>query len=119
MKYIFILISIGYIFFSCEEEYIPENEIIITASEYTSSSKYPKVVSNYELRFERMQLNNDITAGYVYYDSVSTSEIKITSDDYPNFGYGRFVVSVSKNGKSDVLEVIYKGGSIQLNMILK
>lgn len=97
-----------------------ENKIVVKALGYEKGSKLPSPVDTFFLQVQKMQgYDSDLFDSYIYYDTVYSDELIITSTLYPNFGPGRYVFYVEKNGLSDVLDMYYRGGDFELRMVLK
>ena len=119
---------------SCQKEpSVPEQsrrELSIGVMAYDSTSNLPHPTSNYLLRIEMMRNPNthdDLFYKWLYYDTVKTvqpvvftaSSPKPKSILYTTLAPARYIVTVQKGDKVSVSEIIYKGGDIQLNLILK
>lgn len=120
-KIITILITIAS-FISCEKQYIPDNELIIMCLDYPYNSKLPVPASNYYLQIEHMESPEPGTLTkfykYLYNDTVATTTpIRFTRQE--GLRYARYVITARKDSLSTFTEIIYKGGSIQIDMILK
>lgn len=116
----FILLILLIVFNNCEKEnYVPGNELIIYASIYNNN--LPGTTNNFHLQILRMDnprnLNNDEIFENLYYDNVESDHIIFTPDN--GLKYGRYVIHANKNNYSASSEIIYKGGSITINLILK
>jgi len=117
---------------SCQKEKsIPDDKLTIGVMSYTDSiSKLPVQAINYLLRIQLMQNVNshdDLLYKWLYYDTVKTSQPLTFTPSSPqaknnlftNLAYGRYIISVQKDNKEAISEVIYNGGDIQINLILK
>ena len=116
----FILLILLIVFNNCEKEnYVPGNELIIYASIYNNN--LPGTTHNFHLQILRMDnprnLNNDEIFENLYYDNVKSDHIIFTPDN--GLKFGRYVIHANKNNYSASSEIIYKGGSITINLILK
>lgn len=125
MKNIIYIIFLSFLMFdsACQDEdFIPKNELKVLCLDYIENEKLPKPTKDYQLRIELMKDPNtpggDLLAEYLFYDTVKSSTPVIFT---PENGllFGRYVISVKKDKRSNVVEIVYKGGSIQLDMILK
>ena len=117
----FILLILLIVFNNCEKEnYVPGNELIIYASIYNNNN-LPVTTNDFHLQILRMDnprnLNNDEIFENLYYDNVESDHIIFTPDN--GLKYGRYVIHANKNNYSASSEIIYKGGSITINLILK
>lgn len=118
MKSSLLLFLVSLFIIGCKKEYIPYNEIIIGAQSYENNRKLPEPTSDYLLKVALMSdLENDVIYSYLYNDTVRAEEIRFTSNE--NLSFGRYIISVHKDSTSDVIDIIYKGGSIQFDLILK
>jgi hypothetical protein len=113
LSYILLFLS-----FSCKTTYIPDNEIIIKTLSYKNDDKLPTPEENCFLRIELLDIDSYKTNKIILYDTVRSDEIKLTPENNL-LSFGHIAIKAAKNNKSAIYEIIYKGGSIQLNLIIK
>lgn len=101
--------------------YIPDNELSILFLYYPEKSQLPTPAENYFLKIEQMKNStpgDDVFHKYIYCDSIRTNEpFKLNSTN--GLSYSRFIISAKKDTLSAVTELIYKGGTIQIDLFLK
>ena len=120
MYRLFILLLI--IGFSCSESvYVPDNELIINTMYFDANKPDPVLLDNYYLVINLMSsvVPSDFQCEYLplFADTVFTNQIIFTSSD--DLRFGRYIISAKKDSLNSALELIYKGGSVQLDLILK
>lgn len=120
IKAYIIILFVLLIFTTCEKPNVSNNEIIITASNYKPGNKLPSPLQQYLLIIHYMDnpssIYNDELHSYIYNDSVTNSKYKISDDD---MNFGRYIITARKDSIEDIVEIIYKGGSVQLDLLLK
>ena len=108
------------ILISCEESNNTNNEIIITASNYKPGEKLPSPLQKYHLIVYYMDnpnsIYNDELHSYIYHDSITNNKYKLSDND---MNFGRYIITARKDSIEDIIEIIYKGGSVQVNLLLK
>jgi hypothetical protein len=97
--------------------YLPDNEIIIQPMTYKENDIFPTPEQNCFLRIDLLEPDNYDFSKAIYYDTIPGAQIKFTPQTGLKFGHQ--AISVSKYGKSGLYDIHYKGGSIQLNILIK
>ena len=105
---------------SCEKSKETNNEIIITASNYKHGKKLPSPLQKYYLIVYYMDnpnsIYNDELHSYIYHDSITNNKYRLSDDD---LNFGRYIITARKDSIEDIIEIIYKGGSVQIDLLLK
>jgi hypothetical protein len=102
---------------SCKSSYIPDNEIIIKTLSYKENEILPSPETGCFLRIELLKPDTYDRTKLVFHDTLQTGELRLTPGNMLHFGHQG--IYASKNGKSALYEIVYKGGSIQLSLIIK
>lgn len=122
MKTIFYIIILFVLLasISCEKSKETNNEIIITASNYKPGKKLPSPLQKYYLIVYYMDnpnsIYNDELHSYIYHDSITNNKYKLSDDD---LNFGRYIITARNDSIEDIIEIIYKGGSVQIDLLLK
>ena len=97
--------------------YIPDNELIIKTLSYKNDDKLPSPEENCFIKIDLLAPDSYEVDETVFYDTIKSSELKLTPDDILRFGH--YGIKAQKENKTGISEIIYKGGSIQINLIIK
>jgi len=115
-----ILLLIVFSIIGCEEtEYIPDNEITINALYYRNREQLPVQTKLYTLKVYLMHsVEPGTMGGYttIYDGIVNTYDVVLTQQDLE---FGRYCIYIERYDLTGSLEIIYKGGNIQLDIIMK
>jgi len=113
-----------------EKEFPTDSKFIISALSYEDSTKpLPVPIKDYLLRVTLMENPNshdDQFRAYLFYDTVNTiNPIILTPENtqqkgtFTNLVHGRYIISVNKGEQVSVMELIFKGGPVELSLILR
>lgn len=121
MKTLILLLSMIAVFSCNKSIYKPNNELLISCLNYPNNSQLPIPADNYYLRID--QMTNPTPGDDLFYKNIICDTIRtiepLRFDSKNGLSYGRFVIFAKKDTISTVTELIYKGGSIQINLLLK
>jgi hypothetical protein len=93
-------------------------ELTIKTLSYKENDKLPTPEKNCIIKIELLQPDSYSVNKLILHDTITGHQITLTPEN-KLLHFGHQAIKATKNGKTATSEIIYKGGSIQLNLTIK